>query len=218
MSYTRDDLITAALGSMGIVRLTDSSATLTTVALVANAARMLGVLPSGQTLSAEDSDIITPRVATVIADLNARAIVTISNENAIPGGMFDALSTLVANAAKHAYELAGEATKQISADALMAERKLYSFGGAVLIDDALDAIFAELASDDLVNVVDDSEIPDEWFQSLADIVADRVVGHFPLLTPDVVARVKAEGAQAMDTLRRITRGRPSYNIAIPTWI
>lgn len=217
MSYTRDNLITEALANLGIVRLTDASATLTRVALVAEAASKLGVLPSGQTLLAEDSATIDARVPTVIADLNARGVVTITNANAIPGGMFDALSAILANAARASYESSGAATSQLAADAMAGERRLYNFGGATIVDGNLNAIFAELASDDLVSVVDPSDIPNEWFVALAAIVADRVKGKFPLVSPDTILRVKIEGAEAMNTLRRTTRGRPSYNRAVPEW-
>jgi hypothetical protein len=179
---------------------------------------MLGVLAAGQTLSAEDNDIINPRLDTVIADLNARAIVTISNANAIPGGMFDALSAIVANAAKPNYELAGAATTQLAADAAAGERRLYNFGGAPLVEANLNSIFAELASDDLVSVVDSSDIPNEWFISLAAIVADKVKGKFPLVLPETLMRVKADAIDAVATLRRTTRGRPSYNRYVPEWI
>lgn len=209
MAYTRANLITEALRNLGIVTLTDISAPLTRVALVNNAATILGVLPSGQTLSAEDSAKIDARVPTVIADLNGRAVVTIADPNAIPGEMFEALSILVANAACGGYENSGS---QLAAEAVAAERKLYSFGGASIVDSNLDAIMAELATDDLVALVDDSDIPQEWFMSLAAIVADRVKGKFPLLPPETIMRVKAEGAEAVRTLRRTTRGRPSYNV------
>lgn len=217
MSYTRDNLITEALANLGIVRLTDASATLTRVQLVAQAATNLGVLPSGQTLSAEDSAIIDAHVPTVIADLNARAIVTITDSNAIPGGMFDALADILANEARADYESAGAATTQLAADAAAAERLLYNFGGAIIVDRNINAILAELATDDIVDLVDLTDIPDAWFTALAAIVADRVKGKFPLVPPDTITRVKVEGAEAMNTLRRTTRGRPSYNRAIPEW-
>lgn len=218
MSYTRSDLITEALANLGIVRLTDASATLTRVALVAEAASKLGVLPSGQTLSPEDSATIDARVDTVIADLNARAVVTISDANAIRGGMFDALAAILAHAARASYESGGAATAQLATDAMAGERRLYNFGGATIVDRNLKGILAELANDELVSVVDSSDIPNEWFPSLALIVADRVKGKFPLVSPDVIMRVKAEGAEAENTLRRITRGRPSYNRFVPEWI
>lgn len=216
MAYTRTDLITEALANLGIVRLTDASAALTRVALVSNAASILGVLPSGQTLSAEDSAKIDAHVPTVIADLNARSVVTISDPNAIPGGMFDALSIIVANAARGGYESGGPS--QLPGEAIAAERKLYNFGGAAIVERNLDAIYSELSADDLVSLVDDSDIPQEWFLSLAAIVADKVKGKFPLVPADVIARVKMEGAEAINTLRRTTRGRPSYLRAVPEWM
>lgn len=212
MAYARADVITEALANLGIVRLTDTSAPLTRVALVANAARILGVLPSGQTLSAEDSATIDAHVPTVIADLNSHAVVTIADPNAIPGGMFDSLSVMVANAARSSYE--SGSTSQLPAEAINAERKLYSFGGAAIVERNLDAIYAELADDDLVSLVDDSDIPLSWFPSLAMIVADKVSGKFPLIPPDTVVKVKVQAMEAVTTLRRITRGRPSYNRAI----
>lgn len=218
MAYTRNDLITQALGNLGIVRLTDASQTVTQTELVKNVARILGVLPSGQALSAEDSDIITPRVATAIADLNARAIVTINTANAIPGGMFDALSDIVANASKGAYEIWGDASTAMQAKATIAERKLYSFGGATIVDTNLNAVLAEIGSDDLVSIVDPNDIPNEWFGPVAAIVSDRIKGKFPLIGEDVKARVKMDADTATMTLRRITRGRPSYNRAIPEWV
>jgi hypothetical protein len=217
MAYTSDDLVTQSLSNLGIVRLTDTSTALTRIALVAEAASKIGVLPSGQTLAAEDSATIDARVPTVIADLNARAVVTIADANAIPGGMFDALSAILANAARASYELAGAATAQLAADAVAGERRLYNFGGAAIVQANLDAIFAELGTDDLVNVVDPSDIPRDWFLALAAIVADRVKGKFPLIPPETVMRVKAEGAEAVTTLRRTTRGRPSYNRVVPEW-
>lgn len=218
MSYTRDDLITEALANLGIVRLTDGSAVKTRVALVNQAATRLGILSSGQTLSAEDSANIDGIVDTVIADLNTHAIVTITNPDAIPGGMFNALSDLVADAAKGFYESDGLATKQLEADAGAARLSLYAFGGYPIIDRNLNGILAELGDDDLVMVVDPSDIPNEWFPSLAWIVADRVKAKFPLIPPDRIALAKAEGAEAMMTLRRTTRGRPSYNRFVPEWV
>lgn len=214
MTYARTDLITETLANLGIVRLTDVSAPLTRVALVTYAAQILGVLPAGQTLSAEDSTKIDARIPTIIADLNARAVVTISDPNAISAGMFDALAAILANAARPGYEEGGSATSQLANDAVIAERKLYNFGGAAIVERNLDAIYAELGDDDLISLVDDSDIPASWFPSLAWIVADKVSGKFPLLPPDTVAKAKMQAMEAVLTLRRITRGRPSYNRAM----
>lgn len=284
---SRADLVIETLGNLGIVRQTDGSQTHTRIDLVSRAAEILGVLPSGQTLSAEDSAIIDDHVESVIADLNARTVVTISNSNAVPGSVFEALATVLAAGCRGSYE----SSPQLANEALVAEAKLRNFGGAdivdeklpsimdelnarmiatvdlnaipsawysaladicaesvkgkffvrpeilaqlpiraarsetilknlnrsIIVDRNLDAILAEIATDDLVMVVDDSDIPQEWFTSLAAIVADRVKGNFEL-TPDVIMRVKAEGAEAVNTLRRTTRGRPSYNRAVPEWI
>jgi hypothetical protein len=218
VSYTRSDLITEALANLGIVRLTDTGASRTRVDLINNAAERLGVLASGQTLSAEDSANIDQHLDPLIAYLNTHAIVTIPNANAIPAGMFLALADMLANEAKGHYESDGLATKQLEAEADTAKLSLYAFGGAPLVDRNLKGILAELGNDDLVSVVDTSDIPDEWFPSLSWIVADRVKGKFPLISPDRVAMAKAEGAEAVLTLRRITRGRPSYNRFVPEWV
>jgi hypothetical protein len=215
-TYTRADLVREAQADLGIILEPIGTATRTRIELVDAAARVLGDLAVGQTLTAESSDIIDGHVDTVIANLNARHVTAIANANAIPISQFDPLSTVVALAAQDSFSLGAADVAQLTVQSAAAEVQLANLNRAVLVDRNLDGILAELATDDLVYVTDDSNIPQEWFMSLHKIVADRMKGNFSLAA-DVLQRVAAEGTQAMQTLRRTTRGRPSYNRFVPEW-
>jgi hypothetical protein len=49
---------------------------------------------------------------------------------------------------------------------------------AATIDDALDGIFGDLAAREVVEVADDDAIPSEWFEDLAEIVAQTCAKDF----------------------------------------
>lgn len=199
---TRADLVTEALANLGIVRQADAGAARTRVELVANAAGVLGVLSAGQTLSAEDSNIIDSHVVTVISDLNARAVVTVANPNAIPAAYFEALSTILASAARDEYE---SAPSQLPALAVAAEAKLRNFGGAGIVDEKIDAILADLSARMIVAVtVPVSTVPEQYFSQIAAIVSESVKGKFSL-SPDVLARVVADAQKAERELKTTTR-------------
>jgi hypothetical protein len=75
--------------------------------LVYQALANLGVLAAGQTPSSEDYDTVDGYVDPALASLDARDIITVDDDNAIPAEWFFALSVVVANYAAMAFGLSG---------------------------------------------------------------------------------------------------------------
>ena len=65
--------------------------------LVDEALRKLMVVGSGQSPDAEDQELVDGKVGTLIDQLSADGIVTISDPDVIRGEFFDALASLLAN-------------------------------------------------------------------------------------------------------------------------
>lgn len=200
---TRAELVTETRACLGLVQQTDTGTPRTRIELVARAARRLGVLPSGQTLSAEDSAIIDANIDPLIADLHVRAVVTIANANAIPAGMFEAVATMLADVSKDAYEGTGAATVQLATDAQLAERKLRNFDSGAIIDEKLPSIMAELNAR-MIAAVPLAAIPAAWFPALADICAESVKAKFAL-DPAIAAGLPVRAARAERILKNLNR-------------
>jgi hypothetical protein len=82
-------------------------ATRTRSDLVNQALANLGVLAAGQTPETEDFDSVDGHVDGVIASLSAREIVTVDDDEAIPGEWFAPLAILLANDAAMEFGLPG---------------------------------------------------------------------------------------------------------------
>lgn len=79
------------------------------------------------------------------------------------------------------------------------------------VDGYLDAILRELAAMEFVAVPDTNNVPLEWLQSLADYVADRSKMQFSV-TADEDTRLSQAATIALDRLKVMTRGRPTYEL------
>lgn len=75
----------------------------TRVELVELAAKKLGILPPGTSLSSEDSTAIDSYVDPVLEDLSSREIVTIADDDDIEPRYFLYLATILADACKEEY-------------------------------------------------------------------------------------------------------------------
>lgn len=213
MSRNRQDLIDEAAANLGVIQKTPvaGAGTKTTVEFVNKVLANIGVLGEGQTASAEASATVTAAISSVVARLSANIVVDITNINAVPNVYFLELADIVADALREDFGVTGDDAAVLAAAAKDGERRLKNLTRIVLIDRNLDQILANLAAREVVYLVDTSAIPDEWFMSLAAIVADMCRNKFELDVP-TIQKVQADGVQALADLRELTRARPSYNI------
>lgn len=79
------------------------------------------------------------------------------------------------------------------------------------IDAKLNPIVRELAAIEFVYIPDLDAIPDEWFPSLCDIIAERCKTVFPLAPEDQAQLVEDSGV-SMLRLKVMTRGKPTYAV------
>jgi hypothetical protein len=87
------------------------------------------------------------------------------------------------------------------------------------IDEKLDAIFRKLAGLEICYVSDPANIPGEWFDDLAAIVAGQCASKFGLVDPELTAKinvglggmgnVEIGAGVAAKSLKIITRGKPT---------
>jgi hypothetical protein len=77
------------------------------------------------------------------------------------------------------------------------------------IDEKLESIMDGLAAREIVYVPDLAAIPNQWFDSLAAIVADACKSKFGVAGDDV-AMLMAGAQKAEMDLKVMTRGRPTY--------
>lgn len=154
--------------------------------------------------------VVNEKIPQIVAELNARNICTVSDLAAIPAAWFSALADIVAFSVLGKFDVAAPVAQIVTARAPIAERMLRNLNNANIVDRNIDPILADLAARQVVYLVDQTEIPDEWFVHLAAIVADRCKAKGFDLDTNTIQRVSAEGAQAMMELRELTRGRPSY--------
>jgi len=77
---------------------------------------------------------------------------------------------------------------------------------AVKLDEAIDPLFMQLASDGICEVVDDNAIPGEWFDALAGLLAN-------VSAPLGGINYQPEIKEYYETrLRRLTASRPTYAV------
>lgn len=202
-TYTRAQLVVEALSMLGINYQPDTSATLDRAALVNNVAFILGANSTGQTLSADDYAAIDLRIDSIVGDLNARAIVTIT-ASAIPGSWFDALSSIVASVCKDKYGIIGDEATKLQAEAATAERKLKMLNRASIVDGDIPAVIADLNARGVCTITNLAAIPGAWFQSLADIVAYQVSTKCEV-DDLIVKRVMQQALTATRTLKNLSR-------------
>jgi hypothetical protein len=201
---TRADWVNETLYLLGVIRQTDTSAVRTRSELVNNVAFILGPGEVGQALNADDYAAIDMRFDTVIGDLNARAIATIGNANAIPGAWFDALSAIVANVCKEKYGVTGDEATKLQAEAALAEGKLKTLTRTGLVDEVLPSIVGDLNARSIATVADLGAIPGAWLPSLADIAAEFVKGRFGV-SPERSLELTARAQAAERKLKAMTR-------------
>lgn len=79
------------------------------------------------------------------------------------------------------------------------------------VDGKIDPLLRELAAIELINVPDVTNIPLELFDSVADVLAERMKTVFPV-DPSDIERLTSDAAASMQRLKVITRGRPTYAI------
>jgi hypothetical protein len=206
----RADLVDEALANLGIIQQPDTAPPMTRADVVKAVSLAVGPGAVGQTLNADDYDAINETIDTIFPNLNARGIATITNMNAIPAAWFDSLVAIVAEGVKEKYGATGEFAARLEKQAQEAETQLLNLTRSFVVERNIDPILAELVMDQIVYLVDADEIPDEWFASLAAIVADRCKGKGFMLDAGTIQRVTLEGQMAMTTLRRITRAKPAY--------
>ena len=84
--------------------------------LVYQALANLGVLAAGQTPSREDYDTVDGHIDQALASLDARDILTVDDDNAIPAEWFSALSVIIADDASMEFGLAGVPASSSSKD------------------------------------------------------------------------------------------------------
>lgn len=101
--------------------------------LINRAAQRLGVLGAGQSLSAEDAQIIGDQIEPVIEELSARRVVYIPDPDEIEDAYFNGLADCLAAAVAQDFALAGDALATATARASEAERKfrIIQFAGPI---------------------------------------------------------------------------------------
>lgn len=211
---TRADWVNETLGALGVIQQSDTSATLNRAALVNNIAFILGANSAGQTLSADDYAAIDIRLDTIVGDLQARAIATVSSLATIPGAWFDALSAIAANVCKDKYGVTGDDAAKLQAGAILAETKLKNLTRTGLVDEILPQVIGDLNARGIATVSNIAAIPGAWFLSLTDIAAEFVKGKFEISNErslELLARAKA----AEFTLKTLTRG-PLVDASLPS--
>jgi hypothetical protein len=213
MAYTRQNLIDEALANLGIVQKTPAvgAGVQTRDALVKQVLFNLGVLSDGRDASDGEVKSVTDILGPLTAGLSADSIVDIADTNAIPNQYFLAFAEIVADELKDVYGIEKEEEQRVISEAMAARRKLKNLTRTFIVERHLDAIYADLATRDIVVLIDDSAIPDEWFTHLAWITADICKTKGFELDPAIVQTAAAEGQNAIAKLRELTRGRPSYN-------
>lgn len=153
--------------------------------------------------------LVSGKLPSIFGELNARGIATISNPNAIPGAWFPALADIVAENVRGKFIVQPDIAERVMARATLAERTLKNLTRTYLVSRNIDSIMSDLAAREIVYLVDNSAIPDEWFTHLAWIVADRSKSKYEL-DPATIQVAATEGQNAIMMLREMTRGRPSY--------
>ena len=88
------------------------------------------------------------------------------------------------------------------------------------VNDKLDALFRKLGGLEIVYVADPANIPAVWFADLSDIVAGEVASDFGVVGQEFidkvnkglggVAGVEIGAGTAAQSLKIMTRGRPTY--------
>lgn len=73
----------------------------------------------------------------------------------------------------------------------------------------LQSLFDELAGREIVYVSDPDNIPDQWFTSLSKIIAYELRNAFGV-SGEAANDLRIANIEAIDKLRVITRGRPTY--------
>lgn len=201
---TRAEWVTETLSIIGVIQQADAGATRTRSDLVNNIAYILGPGAIGQTLDADNYDAIDTRLPTIVADLNARIIVTVSNLAAIPAAWFDSLSLIAANTLKDKYGVTGDEAVKLAASALLAEKKLRTLSRTGLVDEILPSLIGDLNARGIATVANIAAIPGAWFASLADIAAEYCKGKFEIdagRSQELAVRAK----DAERKLKNITR-------------
>ena len=77
------------------------------------------------------------------------------------------------------------------------------------VESNLQSVINELAAREIVYVPDLTAIPDQWFMSLAKICAYEMRDEFGLMG-ETLAEVKMANEEAIQNLRVMVRGRPTY--------
>lgn len=72
------------------------------------------------------------------------------------------------------------------------------------VDGHVDQMFASLEARDVATIDNEDEIPAEWFQSLATLLADDAAAEFGAPSNPAIVMM------AENTLREINRGKPTY--------
>lgn len=201
---TRAELVAAALANLGVLYQTDAGTAKTLVSLIDAVSFILGIGAVGQTLDAENYAIINGRVPTVVADLNARTIATVSDTNAIPAAWFDALAAIVANTLRDTYGITAEEATRIAAAAQIAESRLKSLTRAAYVDLTIPSIIAGLNARGIATISNVNAIPSAWFDPLTDIVSDAARALCDV-SAETAQRVAARAPLAERTLRNLTR-------------
>lgn len=213
MAYTRQNLIDEALANLGIIQQTPTvgTGTQTRVALINKVLFNLGILSEGRPARPAEVATVTAEIELTISTLSANGIVSLADSNAVPNQYFLPFAAIVSDSLRDEFGAVGEEAAKLMKDAADGRRTLKNLSqGPAIVSRNLDAILADLAAREIVYLVDTSDIPQEWYQHLAAIVADRCKSKGFELDGAVIQSVAAAGAQAMIDLRELTRGRPSY--------
>lgn len=77
------------------------------------------------------------------------------------------------------------------------------------VDANLDSVVAEFPALEVVDIPDVNAIPDEYFLSIASVIAYELRDEFGIIG-DALTDLTAKNAQSIEKLRFMTRGRPTY--------
>lgn len=97
--------------------------------LINRTAEKLGILASGQTLSAEDTRIINDQIVPILSDLDVRGIYGFGSPDYIDDAPFEHLAGILANALAEDFGLVNDDTKRLYCERRLRELQPVALSG-----------------------------------------------------------------------------------------
>lgn len=153
------------------------------------------------------SALVDAKLNAIAADITAHAIAPLTVPIVtVPEQWFPDLARIVGHSIKGYFEwLGADVAARATTEAAEAERRLRILTGTGLVDEKLDSLAGELFARAIVPITAPVvTVPPQYFTSLAAILANSVKGKFEWLSPDTMARLATESAEAERKLRTLS--------------